>query len=195
LKGFSARFVPQNLLFVSTLVTYLAAFATESQSSILSNSLAASRVGSAWGLAVSVILIQLFSILSSPECTPEPIGTFSGMFRALLAIALGMAAGGGAGYGFATASWTQPTYNTGDPVVAQSGLGSKAPNAKTPGFVREQFQLGAGLGEMPAPPAQAADAVPVDMAKSSGAVTPGDSSDQFVCEAYKNGQLVSSTLS
>ena len=48
---------------------------------------------------------------------------------------------------------------------------------------------------MPAPPRQQAENVPVDMAKSSGAVTPGDSSDQFVCEAYKNGQLVSSTLS
>jgi hypothetical protein len=119
---------------------------------------------------------------------------------------VGMLVGGIGGWQMSQLSLTQPQINqdaTGQFVLpgglipqggGGGGSGQLPTQSKGPGFVREQFQLGSGLGEMPMPPS-AQGQMPVDMAKSSGAVTPGDSSDQFVCEAYKNGQLVSSTLS
>lgn len=205
LKGLASKFVPQSLLFVSTVVTYLAAFVTTSVSQPLYSSTlpvssstpsTSTRIGASWGLAISVILIQLFSILSTPGCVVDPIEvsfvgiTLPATLRPILAVLFGMAAGGGAGYGFATMKITQPSYNALNPYASTPPV--PATKTVSSGFVREQFQLGAGLGEMPMP-SQGGD-IPIDIAKSSGAVTPGESSDQFVCEAYKNGQLVTSTL-
>jgi hypothetical protein len=202
LKSFSSSFMPQSLFFVSIVVTYLASFVTVSVNQpIYSPNTAvssaspstSSRIGASWGLAISVILIQLVGIMTTPECLTDSltVGGFSmpPYVRPILSVAIGMIIGGVSGDVIGRQSWTQPSYNVaGMPTYPSSSTVS----SKGPGFVRERFQLGAGLGEMPAP-SQGGDA-PVDMAKSSGAVTPGESSDQFVCEAYKNGQLVSSTL-
>jgi len=235
LKGMASKLMPQSLLFVSTVVTYLAAFVTVSstntfnaQSSTVANVSTASakgsvttpelitssgvtnvspspvvRIGASWGLAVSVIIIQLFGILSTPGCLTDSMQIFGLSLppaaRGILAVLSGMLIGGTGGWGMAGVGFTQPSYAVSGQQANQiiiPGTGTPSTTKSSgPGFVREQFQLGAGLGEMPAPPRQQAENVPVDMAKSSGAVTPGDSSDQFVCEAYKNGQLVSSTLS
>lgn len=226
MKGFASKLMPQSLLFVSTIVFYLASFVTVSSgnlnystNSITSdNALAPSatgsltavspspstRVGASWGLAIAVVLIQLFGILSTPGCLVDSL-TISGLTlpptaRAILAIVVGGAIGGGLAVPIANSSISQPSFAvttsaTSRPFVP--GILPK-PNPKDitqsrgPGFVREQFQLGAGLGEMPMP--SQGGGAPIDIAKSSGAVTPGESSDQFVCEAYKNGQLVTSTL-
>lgn len=230
LKGLASKFMPQSLLFVSTIVTYLAAFVTVSStatfnaqsSSVTDVSTAGKggsvtvpelitssgvtgvspspivRIGASWGLAISVILIQLFGILSTPGCLVDSllIGGFTlpPTARAILAVLIGMAVGGAGGWGMAGMSFTQPSYGVTGQKASQIILPgtTSSTQARGPGFVREQFQLGAGLGEIPMP-SQGGD-IPIDIAKSSGAVTPGDSSDQFVCEAYKNGQLVTSTL-
>lgn len=226
LQGMSSSFVPQSILFVSVMVSYLAAFVTASGRNSLAQSSGNSatdnlmaitssgtvstsspsqdtRIGASWGLALATVLLQVIGILSSPTCltnmkvpmlnTPLPAWA-----SALLAVVIGFGVGGGTGTVMANQSFTQPSYTVtttaGATPTVTPGLLPTTPStqAKGPGFVREQFQLGSGLGEMPMP-AQGGQ-MAVDMAKSSGAVTPGDSSDQFVCEAYKNGQLVSSTL-
>jgi hypothetical protein len=230
LKGLASKFMPQSLLFVSTVVTYLASFVTVStastfnaQSSTISNTSVAGakgsvtvpelitssgvtnvspspvvRIGASWGLAVSVILIQLFGILSTPGCLVDSISilgfTLPTTARAILAVLTGMLIGGIGGWGMAGVGFTQPSYGVTGQQVSQIILPgtTSTTQARGPGFVREQFQLGAGLGEIPMP-SQAGN-IPIDIAKSSGAITPDESSDQFVCEAYKNGQLVSSTL-
>jgi hypothetical protein len=116
--------------------------------------------------------------------------------RPFLSVATGMLLGGLSGYGFSTMKITQPAYSI--PTTAQlvnpKPVKTVGNQSTSPGFVREQFQLGAGLGELPSSSPTQEDGIPVDIAKTSGAVTPGESSDQFVCEAYKNGQLVTSTL-
>lgn len=202
LKGMASVIMPQSLLFVTTIVTYLASFTT---TTVLTNSQGAvpapgdvltltpitpspmTRIGASWGLAAAVILFQTVGLLTTPGCLTN-MKAF-GNFSAAAAILLGAAIGGGAGYGFATMiTLTQPSYSVNAPVRGVP----PTTQATKPGFIRERFQLGAGLGEMPMPPAQGE--APTDIAKSSGAVTPGESSDQFVCEAYKNGQLVTTTL-
>jgi hypothetical protein len=226
LKGMSSSLMPQSLLFVSIVVSYLAMFVTQSVNqginytknqtsntsyvdvtgSVSSTSPSvSSRIGASWGLAGAVILIQLLGILTTPGCL-TPL-TIRGMVlpesvRAVGTAVIGAAIGTGAGAAFAGLSMTQPSYDVNTnatlnlpnkPPYVPGLLPTSTTQATGPGFVREQFQLGAGLGEMPMPPSSQ-NQVPVDMAKSSGAVTPGESSDQFVCEAYKNGQLVSSSL-
>lgn len=227
MKGLASSFMPQTLLFVSTIVFYLAGFVTSSSNAVSNNlnvtyntttpsSLiqagsaltvspsSSSRIGATWGLAVSVVLLQLLTILSTPECLTDPLPNLPSWLqipsvRAVITVILGGTVGGVVGYSAGKWSWTQPSYgvnttaNTNLPFVP--GLlptSTSATQATKPGFIRERFQLGTGLGEMPMPPAQGE--APIDIAKSSGAVTPGESSDQFVCEAYKNGQLVTSTL-
>jgi hypothetical protein len=230
LKGLASKFMPQSLLFVSTIVTYLAAFVTVSSTStfnaqtstvadvstagksgpvtvpelITSSGVTGVspspvvRIGASWGLAISVILIQLFGILSTPGCLIDPLSiagfTLPPTARAILAVLIGMAAGGAGGWGMAGMSFTQPSYGVTGQQASQIILPgtTSTTQSRGPGFVREQFQLGSGLGEIPM--ASQGGQIPVDIAKSSGAVTPGESSDQFVCEAYKNGQLVTSTL-
>lgn len=221
-KTWSSKFVPQSLLFVTTIVTYLAAFVTQSTlQSINATSVASStasyinitgsissvspspmtRIGASWGLALAVIFFQSISLLTTPGCLtnmgfpsrgPVPFGV-SGGVSVLIAIAAGMLVGGLFGWGFAKLPITQPSYTVSTSATPNvNPFGST--QSKGPGFVREQFQLGSGLGEIPAVSGGQGGQVPVDIAKSSGAVTPGESSDQFVCEAYKNGQLVTSTL-
>lgn len=205
LKGMASYFLPQSLLFVTTIVTYIASFVTfsitqnavgvvTSTQTVSLESITPSpmtRVGASWGLAGAVILFQAIGLATTPGCltnmkwtnfsnTPMPAAV-----SILLAILVGAGLGIGTGYGFSTMSVTQPSYTI-------SGNSPNGYKATQPGFVRERFQLGSGLGEIPTP-SQGGEA-PVDIAKSSGAVTPGESSDQFVCEAYKNGQLVTSTL-
>lgn len=225
LKGMSSSFVPQSLLFVSVMVSYLAAFVTVSSKNTLASSRSSTdnlmaitpsgtasvttpsqdtRIGASWGLALAVVLFQSIGIMSTPTCltnmkVPFTTTTLPAWGSALLAVVIGFIVGGGSGVGFGRASFTQPSYTVsvtpGAVPTVIPGILPTTPSstqAKGPGFVREQFQLGAGLGEMPMP--SQGGQVPVDIAKSSGAVTPGESSDQFVCEAYKNGQLVSSTL-
>lgn len=225
-KAWSSALMPQSLLFVSIVVTYLATFATVSSNMTMNASgstvsnvyttsksgtvttpelltssginstspSSSSRIGASWGLAVSVILIQLIGIMSTPECitTSMQVSGFElpPWIRPILSVVLGMSVGGGFGYLFANQSWTQPSYSIANQQAQQVIIsGSGTVSSKGPGFVRERFQLGAGLGETPQQ-----GGAPIDIAKTSGAVTPGESSDQFVCEAYKNGQLVSSTL-
>lgn len=197
LKGIASKLMPQNLLFITTIVTYLATFVTMTTEPAKQTSTTvapilpsqSTRVGGSWGLAVSVILIQLFGILSTPGCLVQDLQilgiTLPPSTRAILSVLAGLLFGGLGGFGMSKVSMTQPSYGVGANSVQTQSTG--------PGFVRESFQLGTGLGEIPIPPS-VADQTPVDMAKSSGAVTPGESSDQFVCEAYKNGQLVSSTF-
>ena len=221
-KSWSSNMIPQSLLFVTIIVTYLAAFVTGSQQNVSTNvantssliSLTTSlnispstsaRLGATWGLALSVILFQTIGLLTTPGCLTN-MKAF-GRASVFFAILIGSALGSGAGYGFSQLSMTQPSYAITSgatvsnlPFVPGGLLPNQSsnsnpipPQSKGPGFVRERFQLGSGLGEIPMPPSQGGD-VPIDIAKSSGAVTPGESSDQFVCEAYKNGQLVTSTL-
>jgi len=220
-KSWSSTMVPQSLLFVSTVVFYLASFVTATVNAPLSqtnvtpttdNAMAiptmgsvsamspspSTRIGATWGLALSVVLFQTLGLLMTPGCLSgmKAYGNFS----AAVAIAIGALVGGISGWQFAGASFTQPSYGvtttagTLPPFVPGLLPTSPSTQAKGPGFVRERFQLGSGLGEMPMASAGGQGGIPVDIAKSSGAVTPGESSDQFVCEAYKNGQLVTSTL-
>ena len=232
MKGLASKLMPQSLLFVSTVVFYLASFVTVSTGLASPTSIQitgttgamgsniqssggvtavspspSTRVGASWGLAVAVVLIQLFGILSTPGCLVDSltIGTFTlpPTTRAILSVIVGGAIGGGLAVPIANLSITQASYSvSGQGASAQGTIVNPAPSttpfgpsstqSRGPGFVREQFQLGAGLGEMPMP--SQGGGAPIDIAKSSGAVTPGESSDQFVCEAYKNGQLVTSTL-
>jgi len=192
LKGLASYLMPQSLLFVTTIVTYLASFVTSTISKsppgvVVSGQTVAlqsvspsptARTGASWGLALAVIIFQTIGLSTTPGCT---MNMKYGVWSIVFAILAGMAIGGGAGYGMSTVSWTQPSYSTPTSITGAT-------------FVKESFQLGAGLGEIPNPPSTSQEQAPVDIAKSSGAVTPGESSDQFVCEAYKNGQLVTSTL-
>jgi hypothetical protein len=221
-KSWSSTMIPQSLLFVSTVVFYLASFVTvTSNASLSQTSTTASvggsgfaysatgsvstmspspsaRIGATWGLAIAIVLFQAIGLVMTPGCLTE-MRAF-GNFSAAIAILIGLGIGGGAGAGFASQSFTQPSYLVtpqGGSQIIIPATGIPTPSstqAKGPGFVREQFQLGTGLGEMPMASAGGQGGIPVDIAKSSGAVTPGESSDQFVCEAYKNGQLVTSTL-
>lgn len=205
LKAFSSKFMPQSLLFVSILVSYLASFVTFSSPGIVTEGTGTSpvvfmspspstRITASWALAGAVILFQAIGLATTPGCLvnmriPFTQTIISSVVSILLAIGVGVAIGVGSGYGLSTLSITQPSYVT----APSTPNKTTTTQATGPGFVREKFQLGAGLGEMPQPAAQGSQ-IPVDIAKSSGAVTPGESSDQFVCEAYKNGQLVTSTL-
>lgn len=214
LKSWSSKFVPQSLLFTTTVVTYLAAFVTSSRVSpvniasslpatVTSSTPSASvRVGATWGLAVSVILVQAIGIGSTPGCLANmglpgsiPLPPIASIFAA---IALGMLGGGIAGWQLAQLPITQPNYT----VTGLLGPGGKGPGstrggvASKPSFIKESFQLGAGLGEVPVPTSEA-DPTQISNAATSTSGTganSADSSDQFVCEAYKNGQLVTSTL-
>lgn len=211
LKSLSSKFMPQSLLFVTTVVTYLAAFVTSSQNiyatttvgksaispaSVSMSPSPSSRTTAAWVLAGSVIFFQFIGLASSPECMINAgIPVFGQVNRGVsmaLSVVLGGLVGGISGWQLAgLTSLTQPTYT-----VQQSlGPGGTQKGQKA-SLVREQFQLGSGLGELPVDTTAQEDSTPqlaVDVAKTSEASS-GESSDQFVCEAYKNGQLVTTTL-
>lgn len=206
LKGLSSKFMPQSLLFVSTVVTYLAAFTMSSQnvyattmvgkSAISTQALSMSpspsaRTGAAWALAASVIFFQFIGLASSPECMINAGIPMWGQVNRGVSMGLAVVLGGGIGTlsGWQLAqqtSLTQPSY------TVQQLLGSG--KTQKPALVREQFQLGSGLGELPVDTVAQEDSTPPLVVDASKTSSSSESSDQFVCEAYKNGQLVTSTL-
>jgi len=122
-------------------------------------------------------------------------GSMNKYISALVAVGLGSLVGGISGWQLASQSFTQPNYTVRQ-LLGPGGTYTGNTKAKSPSFIKESFQLGAGLGEVPI---QTSEVDPTQIANvatsiSGSGSSSADSSDQFVCEAYKNGQLVTTTL-
>ena len=154
---------PQNVLFSTTVMSYIASYITSTQSD-------ANYSGAAWGGVGITFLINTAMYYSNkcyqPDANKPPIwkGAVAGSFTPLFyALAGGMLVGGGSGALIAKFG--------GDPGV---------------GLESEQKQsLTSGKGPAMAPTSGTAGA---------GKCSSTDSDDAFVCEAYKNGELVTSTI-
>jgi hypothetical protein len=170
MSGWGSSLAPQNILFSTTVLSYIASYITASQSD-------SAYSGAAWGSVGIVFLIQVYAYYQnkcytsklttvSGVSTSGWIGDFAGSITPLIyALSGGLLVGGGFGVLF-------QKYVTGD--TAGVGLSS------------EQKQvLTSGKG-----PAMA----PTSSTPGAGKCSSTDSDDQFVCEAYKNGELVTSTI-
>jgi hypothetical protein len=142
--------MPQSILFVSTIMSYIAAYVTT-----INPTPGSSANWPAWTAVFALFLIQ-WGILWKSNCSGFIYGLPLAAFGAL---ALGLAVGGGAGAGFASLA---VTGKVDAPTTTGGGLGGIGPTApKTPGV---------------------------------GTCSPPNDQDQFVCEAYKNGELITTTI-
>jgi hypothetical protein len=160
LSGWTAYEVPQPMIFIMAVLSYIGGFNTSVQIGKGSNY---AKIIPPWILLAAILIIQAV-VMYSDKCF-DPSNTtfktiFGGVGNVLILLVVG-AASAGIGYAMTTL-----------PQFAEGATG-------TPGFTS------AGP---PKPP----------MTKSSdpnvGTCSAPNDQDQFVCEAYKNGELVTSTI-
>lgn len=162
MSKWGSSIAPQNIVFTTTILSYIASYITASQSD-------STYSGAAWGGVGIVFLIQLGMYYNNECYSSKPSGgwlfSFLGSITPpLYALFGGLLVGGLAGYGFSNLQ--------GD----SSGVGLES----------EQKQvLTSGKG-----PAMA----PTSGTPGAGKCSSTSNDDQFVCEAYKNGELVTSTI-
>lgn len=162
MSTWGSDFAPQNISFTATVLSYIAAYITNSQTD-------SSYTGSAWAGVFAVWFLQLIAFNWNGCDTSKRDGwTFIVFPKAekfippILGLMSGLLWGGLSGYLISK-------YVTGD--TAGVGLASEAKQS---------------LGG----PAMA----PTSGTPGAGKCSSTDSDDQFVCEAYKNGELVTSTI-
>lgn len=155
-----SNIAPQNVLFTTTVLSYVASYISASQSD-------SAYSGTAWG-GVGIAFLASVAMYYKNECYGDGLkwkGSFIGSFTPLLyGLAGGMLIGGSTGA--LIAKYSGDSVGIGlSSEQKQSLMGGKGPamgsTADTPG---------------------------------AGKCSPTDSDDQFVCEAYKNGELVTSTI-
>ena len=169
LSSLSSNLIPQNLLFNSTVLVYIAAYFT---------TVGASAANYFWILGGVLVAIQGFTGYST-DCYNEFLSaeTPGKLYRIGLGIAIVGIVGGLAGY-----------------LIARY---VKTPTSSSPLILPAKPNLGPG-GEQRTIPGKT-NAGGVGGAQSSepgvGTCSPPNDEDQFVCETYKNGKLVTSTIS
>lgn len=152
---------PQNIVFTSTVMGYIASYITNKRGTIEIMS-----TGAAWIAFVAVWLVQtwIYNLTGCP--TTKTWRTFGPV--QIVPPILAMIFGGGIGSLF---GWVFSTY-----VSVGTGISPE----------QQQALLGGGKSG----PAMA----PTTDTVGAGKCSPTDSDDAFVCEAYKNGELVTSTI-
>jgi hypothetical protein len=162
MSGWGSDIAPQNIVFASTVLSYLASYITASQTD-------SSYSGVAWAGVFSVWVLQTI-LYNSNDCGSAKSWWFVGssdlakkIVPPFMGLLVGMLIGGSSGYGFSTLQ--------GD----DSGVGISS----------EAKQSLSKSGPAMAPTSATAGA---------GKCSPTGDDDQFVCEAYKNGELVTSTI-
>ena len=161
MSAWGSHIAPNNILFSTTVMSYIASYISVSQSD-------SSYTGAAWGGVGIVFLISAIRFYFD-KCSVEnapSVGWIAGGFGSVI-IALLAGAGIGSLSGGLIAK-----YVTGD--TAGIGLSSEAKQTLT----------------QTSKPAMASTS---DTA-GAGTCSPTGDDDQFVCEAYKNGELVTSTI-
>jgi len=163
MSGWGSDVAPQNIVFTSTVLSYLASYITASQSD-------SSYSGAAWAGVFAVWILQLI-MFNVHNCGPSKSWwlTFNSdiakkFVPPFVGLALGMLVGGLTGWRISTLS--------GD----STGIGLSSEQKQT---------LTQTSGPAMAPTSGTAGA---------GKCSPTGDDDQFVCEAYKNGELVTSTI-
>lgn len=163
MSGWGSDIAPQNIVFTTTVLSYLASYISASQSD-------SSYSGSAWAGVFSVWILQAYRFYKD-DCNLSHRWWFTGgdatwskFVPSFIGLLLGMLVGGLSGYGFSNLQ--------GD--SAGVGISSEAKQS-----------LGKTGGPAMAPTSDTAGA---------GKCSPTGDDDQFVCEAYKNGELVTSTI-
>lgn len=159
---------PQLILFSGTILAYIASFNTAIKSE--STTLPFTSIIAPWALFGAVILLQI-TMLYKSGCLAGYYFTYSWV-SILIAIAAALAIGGGAGAGFATL----PFFRNPPPgaLVIPATANKLGPGGITP------------YTPVP-PPDKSSD-------PNVGTCSPPNDQDQFVCEAYKNGELITSTI-
>jgi hypothetical protein len=160
MSAWGSHLAPNNILFSTTVMSYIAAYITASQSD-------ASYSGAAWGgvgIVFAISAIRFYFDKCGSENGPSIGWIAGGIGSVFIALAVGMLIGGGSGYGFSTLK--------GD--TSGIGLSSEANQSlsQTSGPAMASTSDTAGAGKC----------------------SPTSDDDQFVCEAYKNGELVTSTI-
>lgn len=169
MSEYGSNLAPQNILFTSTVMSYIASYISATQSD-------SAYSGAAWGGVGIVFIIQLIGYYLN-KCYESKIVSgvggvkvnnwivqFASFVPPVIGLVLGMLIGGLSGYGFSTLK--------GD--TSGIGISSEA----------KQSMVG---GSSPAN-------APTSGTPGVGKCSSTDSDDQFVCEAYKNGELVTSTI-
>jgi hypothetical protein len=168
MSNLGSNLAPQNILFASTVMSYIAAYISASQTD-------SAYSGAAWGGVFITFAIQAVGYVVN-KCYDSKISQgaagvavnswilqLGGAGPPAVGLMLGMLIGGGSGALIAT--------------YAGNGVGI--------GLSSEQKQALTSSG-----PAMGSTAG----ATGAGKCSSTDSDDQFVCEAYKNGELVTSTI-
>jgi hypothetical protein len=164
MSAWGSDLTPQNIVFASSVLSYIASYITTTQSDI-------QYTGIAWAGVFAVWLIQTIMFNLNGCDTSKPNGWFfagsgtvySKIIPPLIGLASGLLWGGLSGYLIATFGG-----NVGsgvDITQQQSVIGGKGPAM-----------------------------APTSGVAGAGKCSPTEDGDQFVCEAYKNGELVTSTI-
>jgi len=167
MTGIGSNLAPQNIVFASTVMSYIATYISVSQSD-LQYSVAA------WGGVGIVFALQVWSYISN-NCYASKIKPDTA--------------------GVVVNRWILQLGGFGPPLVGLllgGGLG-----ALSGGLIAKYVGDDAGIGlSSEAKQSLTSGKSPVTAPTSSGGgkCSATDSDDQFVCEAYKNGELVTSTI-
>lgn len=161
MSQWGSAIAPQNILFSTTVFSYIAAYITTVQSD-------STYSGITWGGVFIIFLIQLAMYYSNKCYDSRPSGSWlfailGSITPPLYALMGGLLVGGLSGY------------------LIASNVGSVGGGID----VTQQQSLVGGKGPAMAPTSGTAGA---------GTCSPTNNDDQFVCEAYKNGELVTSTI-
>lgn len=152
---------PQNILFTSTVLSYIASYVSASQTN-------SAYSGAAWGGMFAVWALQVGAYYSNSCYTNRSVAgwvfpVLGSITPPLYALFGGMLVGGGSGA--LISKYVGGNVGTGISSDAKQSLTSSGP------------AMGSTAG-----------------ATGAGKCSSTDSDDQFVCEAYKNGELVTSTI-
>ena len=175
LEGFENRAMPMNLVSSATILTYYLIWAITQRDPAQNFSLY---------ISTAVLLIIQIGLFYSSGCSQYYVDSAGWRAGSLLQGALW----GAVGYGIikGTAWWLTPFQNTRGQANTNTGMGNKE------GFTTEHMLSGSGWdGSMQSPVFQ-------KLVPRTGAQCSKDQSeegDEFICEAYKNGKLVTETIS
>jgi hypothetical protein len=176
-KVLPSNLLPQIILFSSTALSYIAAFNTG-----IGNT---DAIAPSWIIAILIPLIQTLVLLFSANCFDnyrlvEWAGSSmtAGVVSSLIAVGLGLAVGGGIGGGLAHSSDFRKLPGPGPTLYGPGGL-RRCPDGFPPGL-NGSCDRSKGFTSSNDP--------------NVGTCSAPNDQDQFVCEAYKNGELVTTTI-
>lgn len=175
LEGFENRAMPMNLVSSATILTYYLIWAITQRDSAQNFSIY---------ISTAVLLIIQIGLFYSSGCSQYYVDSAGWRAGALVQGALW----GAIGYGIikATAWWLTPFQNTMGQGNTNTGMGNRE------GFTSEHMLSGPGWD------GSAQSTVFQKLVPRTGAQCSKDQSqegDEFVCEAYKNGKLVTESIS